>query len=371
MKAGAILNSGKMSTRNDHRPFAVTRRDAIRWLGAGLGVVASRALLSGDAPAPKGAVIRTILEDIPPDRLTGTTLFHEHLSTSRSDGKPSFNDDIDLMADEVRACAADGVSCIVDAGVAGLGRKITALRAIAERSGMFIVAGGGLHAKSDYPQDVFRKTADQVADDFVASAKAERWGVIGEMGTGSGVPMDPEERKGFQAAAKAHLQTGLAIITHVSDGCVQCAVDQVDVLEAAGVDLGRVVIGHLNDIKDQLTAASIAIARRGVNLGFDHSAKPDDPRIDEYVRTILAVLEAGYEDRVFLSSDFGNSKYLRKNGGPGIDMTVTTFVPRLRKAGVTDALLHRILVENPRRLLAFVPKRSRSTNPLDGDRISD
>jgi predicted metal-dependent phosphotriesterase family hydrolase len=37
-------------------------------------------------------------------------------------------------------------------------------------------------------------------------------------------------------------------------------------------------------------------------------------------------------------------------------MTVTTFVPRLRKAGVSDAVLHRILVENPRRLPAFVPK---------------
>jgi hypothetical protein len=48
-------------------------------------------------------------------------------------------------------------------------------------------AGGGLHAKSDYPPDVFRKTADQVADDFVALAKAERWGVIGEMGTGTTV----------------------------------------------------------------------------------------------------------------------------------------------------------------------------------------
>jgi predicted metal-dependent phosphotriesterase family hydrolase len=37
-------------------------------------------------------------------------------------------------------------------------------------------------------------------------------------------------------------------------------------------------------------------------------------------------------------------------------MTITTFVPRLRHAGVGDATLHQILVENPRRLLAFVPK---------------
>jgi predicted metal-dependent phosphotriesterase family hydrolase len=57
-----------------------------------------------------------------------------------------------------------------------------------------------------------------------------------------------------------------------------------------------------------------------------------------------------------LSSDFSNAKYLRKNGGPGIDMTVTVFVPKLRAAGVPDRTLHTILVENPRRVLSFQPK---------------
>lgn len=335
----------------------ITRRQAIRALGAGVGLGAVADRFSATPIAQNRGIIRTVNEDISPARLTGMTLFHEHLSMSRSDGKPIFYDDTSLIADEVRACAADGVSCIVDAGVApGLGRKIEALRAIARQSGMFVVAGGGLHARDEYPPDVLRKTADQVADDFVALAKSERWGVIGEMGTGSAVPTDPEERKAFQAAAKAHARTGLAIITHVSDGCTRCALDQVDILEGAGANLGRVVIGHLNDIKQDLTAGAIAIAKRGANLGFDHSMRPDDPRADEYVRTLLAVLEAGYEDRIFLSSDFASSKDLRKNGGPGIDMTVTVFVPRLRRAGVSDATVRKILVENPRRLLTFVPK---------------
>src|SRR2546422_7889007 len=33
----------------------------------------------------------------------------------------------------------------------------------------------------------------------------------------------------------------------------------------------------------------------------DHSGKPDDARAAEYVRTIMAVLNAGHEDRVLLS----------------------------------------------------------------------
>jgi phosphotriesterase-related protein len=176
-----------------------------------------------------------------------------------------------------------------------------------------------LHAKNDYPPDALTKSADQIADDLVAQAKRERWGAIGEMGTGTAVPMDPMEQKGFEAAAKAHLRAGLPIITHVSGGCAQCALDQVDLLERSGVDLQHVVIGHLNDIRDNPSAAPIAIAKRGAYLGFDHSGKPDDPRADEYARTILAVLDAGFEQRVCLSSDFNDPKYLRKNGGPGID----------------------------------------------------
>jgi phosphotriesterase-related protein len=341
------------------RPAAdirMTRRQALRFLGVGAGL----AVIAGDTSASTAAqsrgIIRTILEDISPERLSGTTLMHEHLSMSSRSGAPIFYDDVALIADEVKACAADGVSCIVDAGVAGLGRKIEALRAIAQRSDVFVVAGGGLHAKSDYPADVFRKTADQIADDFVELAKAERWGVIGEMGTGTSVPTDPEERKALQAAAKAHVRTGLPISTHTSDGCARCALDQVDILEAAGANLHHVLIGHLNDIQDQPTAAPLAIAKRGAYLGFDHSGRPDDPRADEYARTILAIVNAGFADRICLSSDFANPKYMRKNGGPGIDMVLTTMVPRLRRAGVPDATLHQILVENPRRLLTFEPK---------------
>jgi phosphotriesterase-related protein len=132
----------------------------------------------------------------------------------------------------------------------------------------------------------------------------------------------------------------------------------VDVFESAGVNLNQVVIGHLNDIVDQPAVVPIAIAKRGAYVAFDHSGKPDDPRGQEYVRTIMAVLDAGHEDRVCLSADFSSEKYLRKNGGPGIDMIMTTIVPRLRRAGVNDATMHKILVENPRRAISFVPKKA-------------
>jgi predicted metal-dependent phosphotriesterase family hydrolase len=63
-----------------------------------------------------------------------------------------------------------------------------------------------------------------------------------------------------------------------------------------------------------------------------------------------------HADRLLLSSDFTNGRGLKKNGGPGIALTVTAFAPMLARAGVGEATLRRILVDNPRRFLAVVPK---------------
>jgi len=37
---------------------------------------------------------------------------------------------------------------------------------------------------------------------------------------------------------------------------------------------------------------------------------------------------------------------------------VTKFVPMLRQRGVSEATMHEILVDNPRRFLAFVPAKA-------------
>ena len=49
----------------------------------------------------------------------------------------------------------------------------------------------------------------------------------------------------------------------------------------------------------------------------------------------------------------------RNDAFRGYARPITNFVPRLRAAGATDDVLHRITVDNPRRFLAFVPKRRR------------
>src|SRR5215831_12823314 len=61
----------------------------------------------------KGAVVRTLLKDVPPESLSGgPVLFHEHLSMHYPpQAKEHFTDDVSMMIDEGRAAGKDGISC--------------------------------------------------------------------------------------------------------------------------------------------------------------------------------------------------------------------------------------------------------------------
>jgi predicted metal-dependent phosphotriesterase family hydrolase len=89
-----------------------------------------------------------------------------------------------------------------------------------------------------------------------------------------------------------------------------------------------------------------ALAKRGTFVGIDRvrgEAKGDEDR----VALILGFLEAGYSDQLLLSSD------TRRDFSK-----VARFGKQLQAAGVSDATLHTIQVDNPRRFLAFVPKKT-------------
>jgi phosphotriesterase-related protein len=137
---------------------------------------------------------------------------------------------------------------------------------------------------------------------------------------------------------------------------MDAALRQLDVLEAGGANPQHLAIGHVCCLDDVRAEIPKQLAKRGVFVGFDRVTIPIVPDAQK-VTTILAFLEAGHVDHLLLSSDFSNGRSLKKNGGPGIAQTLTVFVPMLKNAGVSDATLRQILVDNPRRFLAVVPKR--------------
>jgi phosphotriesterase-related protein len=74
---------------------------------------------------------------------------------------------------------------------------------------------------------------------------------------------------------------------------------------------------------------------------------------------VMALLDAGFADNVLLSSDLARDTFIQRNGGPGYAKTLSVFVPKLKAAGADDEVLRKIMVDNPRRFLAFVPKKRR------------
>jgi phosphotriesterase-related protein len=341
----------------------VTRREAIQLLGA--GVVAGLWPRTQTPAIERGAIVRTLIEDLPPEALgAGPVLFHEHLSNIWPIGSASsFTDDVDLMIEETRSAGHDGVRCVVDAGHPDMGRKIDALKRIAAESGVHIVASGGYYMQRTYPEKIKTQTVDQIADDLVREAREQRLGAIGEIGQQGGVMTD-DEKKVFEAVGKVQARTGLPILTHNAyTGMRQTltpvprdtALRQLDVLESAGAKPPHVAIGHVCCLDDPKAEIAQQIARRGAFVGFDRVTIPLVPDAQK-VTTILAMVEAGYADHILISSDFYNENSLKKKGGGGVGQAVTIFAPMLLKAGMKEETLRHILADNPRRFLAFVPR---------------
>ena len=168
-------------------------------------------------------------------------------------------------------------------------------------------------------------------------------GVFGEIGSWDEIT--GVERKVFRAVGKAHVQTNLSIFTHTGIPG-KSALEQLDILEDAGADPKRVCIGHLGNLTDPNVYVHKTICRRGGFVGFDRQGGNGDANIVPLVR---ALLDAGFADHILISGDASR----------GYARPVTNTVPKLKEAGVDDATLQRIMRDNSRRFLAFVPKRPR------------
>jgi phosphotriesterase-related protein len=331
---------------------------------------------AGASPSfPKGSIIRTILRDYAPEELAGgATLFHEHMQLALDFGAkfgaataaaraanglppaagrgggagvppgPDIMHNVDLMAAEVANAKRDGnLACIVDAGHPDMGRDSKFLRQVSMKSGVPIVVGGGFYSQPWYPKEISTMSEDQIFRALIRQVDDDVVGVFGEIGSWDEISAD--ERKVFRAVGRAHVATNIPIFTHTGIPG-KSALEQLDILEDAGVKPEHVVIGHLGNLVDPNVYVHKAICRRGAFVGFDRQGGNNDA---QQVPLVMALLEAGFADHLMFSAD----------ASIGYAKTVTAFLPKLKAAGASDEVLRRIMTDNPRRFLAFVPKRPR------------
>jgi phosphotriesterase-related protein len=353
-----------------------TRREALHMVGLGAVALAATPLTArAQAPTfPQGAIIRTLFKDFAPEALAGgATLFHEHLSLGEDFSDrfraasqavlaaqgvavppggpapppaapgPDPMRNVELMAQELRDAQHDGVACIVDASLEGAGMNLNFIREAAKMAGLPIVKGAGFYTQPFYPQEVAAMSEAQITAALIRQADAYPAGAFGEIGSWDEITA--LERRVFRAVGKAHLATNLPIFTHTGIPG-KSAIEQLDILEDTGVDPHRVAIGHLGNLADPNLYVHKTLCRRGAFVGFDRQGSPRDAAV---VPLVTALIDAGFADHILISGDAFR----------GYARPITVFAPKLKAAGVDDATLHRITVDNPRRFLAFVPRRPR------------
>ena len=303
--------------------------------------------------------IQTVNGLIEPSAM-GFTHSHEHVLWDYFKMIRSYDvifDDEKVAQYEVQLFKDAGGGSLIDASSSGIGTNPESLRRISKNTGVNIVLGCGWYREIVYEDAVFRQTSNQLAQRMVKEIREGfagtdvKPGFIGEIGTERGF-ISPAEERVFLAAAKASLETGVTILTHKTH-FGELALEQIDLLESAGVSPDRIIISHLGDRED--TSSLLRIADRGVycsidNIGYQGDGYPQD---DVRLNSARTLIDHGNLDRVVLGTDIGLRSALRSYGGRGFPWLLESFVPAMKSAGFTPQEIEAITVTNIARAMTI------------------
>lgn len=284
----------------------------------------------------------------------GIVYSHEHIPIDRSEvieNEDTLLDSKDLVIEELKGLYKKGVRNIIEATCRGMGRNVAYAQEVAEKTGINIVQATGWYQSAFIPIEVYRDSITQLAEmmihDINVGIKGTdvKAGVIGEIATTKNKWTEQEE-KVFKAAVIASRETHTPIMTHTSIGTL--GHEQVRFFQREHANLSKIIIGHVDLTGDPQYV--LDMLKTGINVEIDTIGKnnymPDEKRVE-----IIKAAEAeGYTNQIVMSMDITRKSHLKANGGNGYAYLLDTFVPKLRKGGVSDKFIHKMLVENPQRI---------------------
>jgi len=294
----------------------------------------------------------------------GLILPHEHLFT---DLRGPLAPDYALAEPEavarviepyLAAAHAVGVTALVECSTVGVGRNIAVLQYLAKVTPIHLIAPTGVYREAFTPPPLRELSVETLAEEWIRDLTEGIEGTDVRAGFIKIAVSDegptPLEVRNLRAAALASQQTGAVVASHTTSGAV--ARREMEILESAGLDLGRFIWVHANLEPDP--AVHLEAARRGAYVEFD-AVGAEWQSQSALVEYTLALLEAGYAENILLSHDAGWYDPSQPDGQPeesgirGYTALVEEFIPALRARGVTDDLVHLITVTNPARAFAF------------------
>jgi phosphotriesterase-related protein len=282
----------------------------------------------------------------------GMILPHEHVFVDlRTPDKPGYAqaeaaDVVALMAPQIEAIKAQGITALVECSTGGVGLRVDLDLAVSKATNFPIVVPTGNYREPWIPDWVskaseaeleavfLRDLTEGVGDTGVKAA----WIKISVGDDG----ITPLEARILRAAARAAKATGAVIGSHTIKGRV--VMDQLDIIEAEGYTASRFISIHTQAEPD--FEMHKRVAARGAWIEYDNLGWVPD---EESVPLILRALKAGLGGQLLLSHDMGWFDPALPGGGVPKPYThlVDSVLPKLRAAGVDEAVIRRLTVDNP------------------------
>ncbi len=310
------------------------------------------------------ATIQTVLGPIPAEKF-GVAVPHEHVMVdfvgADKTGRHRWHiDDVaKAMRPRLEELKRRGVAGLADCTPAYLGRDPRLLKRLAQETGLHILTNTGYYGGADdkfVPKHAYTETDRQLADRWTREWEKgiERTGVkpgfvkIGVDEVGADGKLSGMDAKLVRAAALVSRKTGLAVTCHTGGGPAGLAAARLFVEQEAKPS--RFIVAHSDDHGIDIQRA-VATLGSWVSIdGIGWRATPD------HLPIVLPLLER-HADRVLLSMDSGWWWVGEPGGGkirPYLYLT-DDFLPALKKAGVADAMLRKLTVENPASAFAIDP----------------
>jgi phosphotriesterase-related protein len=303
----------------------------------------------------------------------GMILPHEHVFVDlRTSDQPGYGeadpaDVIALMAPELAAARAAGVTALVECSPIGVGRRADILRAVSQATGFPIVAPTGIYREPWVTPWAHAASEDELYEWMRGELESEIEGSGVQAGfvklSAGDDGLTSTEAKILRAAARAAAVTGAAIGSHTIRGRV--VRDQLRIVEARGFSPERFIWIHAHVEPD--VELNLEMARRGVWIEYDGigSDEVEDAQFREREETtsqvdndtlsrMLRLLDAGFGGRLLISHDRGWYDPGQPGGGTPRPLTYIAkrFLPRLRQAGMDEPIIRRITCDNPFRAFA-------------------
>jgi phosphotriesterase-related protein len=316
------------------------------------------------------AQVQTVLGPVDAGEL-GKTLIHEHFR-GRDEATvfqwPHLHDEEAEYAEAVeqaQAVLGHGVKTVVEPTAMMLGRDVPFLIRLAQETGLHIVPCTGIYTYDHLPINLQTRDADFIADLFVHDIEQGIQGTDARAGFIKCAADEPgvndNIEKIHRAAARASVQTGAPIIAH-SRPASNTGPRQVEIFLEEGVAPEKIQMAHCGDTDD--VSYIEGLLDKGVYVGLDRYGIEMYLPADRRNATVLALLERGHVERMFLSQDYvvaldwfpeEQIQQLMEAGAVkdwSMTLLFETIIPQLREGGMTDEQLDTMLVDNPRRWLA-------------------